>query len=395
MACALSHDPIDKLEQNLQCNVCLGRLRDPRTLPCLHSFCRDCLEGVVETHREEDELFDEPIREFNCPNCRFGFILEPHETVGDFPPNHAIRNILEATAELDRGTGVPCSQNCQGYSLAHCVTCEKFLCRECLTGHNRNGRYSEHSVLSMEELSKPEIQLKIKGKMYCKKLGHEDKALKFYCETCDQLICRYCMDFKHQKQGHVCCIAKEIAHKHRKLVATSHDTLENLVEEGQEYLSILWLATKSVNAYAEDAKSEVAARKELILKKIGDVLEIKSEELTAKIDEIQGDKLQKLDKNTNETNAYVKNIERYVNISRDLLDEGTDEEIIWSQKSVHDIERKLVASQRSKHFKLPEIYSDVQYSDYDANEITQMADILGQVMATMGEVNEGKLIMLK
>jgi hypothetical protein len=64
MARALQTDPIYQLEENLQCTVCLGVLTDPRTLPCCHSFCKVCLEGIVETLRSEAPR-DRPIREFH------------------------------------------------------------------------------------------------------------------------------------------------------------------------------------------------------------------------------------------------------------------------------------------------------------------------------------------
>jgi len=34
---------------SLKCPMCSGTLTDPRTLPCLHSFCLACLEAQVET----------------------------------------------------------------------------------------------------------------------------------------------------------------------------------------------------------------------------------------------------------------------------------------------------------------------------------------------------------
>jgi hypothetical protein len=51
MARSLITDPINQLEENLHCNTCLEVLTDPRTLPCFHSFCKNCLEGVVEKLR--------------------------------------------------------------------------------------------------------------------------------------------------------------------------------------------------------------------------------------------------------------------------------------------------------------------------------------------------------
>ncbi|XP_028399257.1 uncharacterized protein LOC114522714 [Dendronephthya gigantea] len=99
MARALETDPINELEENLQCTVCRYRLKDPRTLPCFHSFCKDCLEDVVKTIRDE-ALPGRPVRKFPCPNCREMFTLDPDKNVADMRRNHFICNIVKATAEL-------------------------------------------------------------------------------------------------------------------------------------------------------------------------------------------------------------------------------------------------------------------------------------------------------
>jgi hypothetical protein len=58
MARALETDPINQLEENLQCTVCLEVLTDPKTLPCCHSFCKVCLERIVQTCRDEAPRVD-------------------------------------------------------------------------------------------------------------------------------------------------------------------------------------------------------------------------------------------------------------------------------------------------------------------------------------------------
>ena len=54
------------LKSLLECLICLETFDDPRTLPCLHSFCKKCLEDFVEG-KHKDEL--------NCPVCRCKFSL--------------------------------------------------------------------------------------------------------------------------------------------------------------------------------------------------------------------------------------------------------------------------------------------------------------------------------
>ena len=56
------------------------------------------------------------------------------------------------------------------------------MCKDCSNWHNKFPDHKKHTVLSINELSNPEGQAKIKSRLYCKK--HQDKTLKFYCETC-------------------------------------------------------------------------------------------------------------------------------------------------------------------------------------------------------------------
>ena len=52
----------ENLEKELECAVCLEQFKDPKVLPCLHSFCKICLEGLVGRKGNAGKL--------NCPTCR-------------------------------------------------------------------------------------------------------------------------------------------------------------------------------------------------------------------------------------------------------------------------------------------------------------------------------------
>ena len=54
------------LKSLLECSICLETFDEPRTLPCLHSFCKKCLENFVDGKRDD---------ELNCPVCRTKFAL--------------------------------------------------------------------------------------------------------------------------------------------------------------------------------------------------------------------------------------------------------------------------------------------------------------------------------
>ena len=384
MACALETDPIKQLEENLQCNVCLEVLTDPRTLPCCHSFCKVCLKGVVQTLRDKSPS-GQPIREFPCPNCRATFILDPDKNVADMPRNHFICNMVKVAAVLDRGIGVPCSHNCsQSYSVARCVTCEKFLCRECLTDHNKYRANNGHSVLTMEELSKPENRKKIKDKMYCNE--HSGKKSKVYCETCDQLICKDCMDFKHVKQGHSCVLVKDVANNYKELLASNGKAMEDALTEGNVFLQRLTVTTQQLDRDAENAKKKIAQRKAFVAKKVIEMLDQKAESLCKEVDGIHKDKRANLDRQAEETKLYVENIKTSFQLSRKLVDQGTEEEITSSQKLMLDNANNLL-TKREEYFKAPIPVAKLNFTSSTCKDPIN-EEILRGLGNSLGEVNE-------
>ncbi|XP_043797592.1 E3 ubiquitin-protein ligase SH3RF3-like isoform X2 [Apis laboriosa] len=69
------------LNDLLECSVCLERLdTSSKVLPCQHTFCKKCLEEIVNTHHE-----------LRCPECRILVDVK----VDDLPPNVLLMRILE------------------------------------------------------------------------------------------------------------------------------------------------------------------------------------------------------------------------------------------------------------------------------------------------------------
>src|SRR6218665_609565 len=67
--------------RSTQCSICLEVFRDPRLLPCGHTFCTLCLQRLVD-HCQPP--YSWPIRGFACPLCRT-FVLVPAAGAQGFP----------------------------------------------------------------------------------------------------------------------------------------------------------------------------------------------------------------------------------------------------------------------------------------------------------------------
>ena len=188
MAACSDSIPVDKVESLLCCSICLERVQDPRTLPCFHSYCKHCLENYVSKHRKKAAKGKKKIEEFECPSCRSLFSLKEHEEVANIRGSHFIRNMVDVLNAKREISVWKCSNHSEKPSCCRCVSCETFLCEECLKVHENWSTFKGHTVLTVEELQKPENQSKITDQIRCKE--HTAKKLKFYCESCQVLICR-------------------------------------------------------------------------------------------------------------------------------------------------------------------------------------------------------------
>ncbi len=65
--CACHMTIIEKMAEQratveLRCTVCLELFKEPKLLPCCHTFCKSCLEGILERSEVKEKLV--------CPQCR-------------------------------------------------------------------------------------------------------------------------------------------------------------------------------------------------------------------------------------------------------------------------------------------------------------------------------------
>ncbi|XP_078678176.1 E3 ubiquitin-protein ligase TRIM71-like [Branchiostoma floridae x Branchiostoma belcheri] len=174
-------------EEFLTCAVCMLHFRDPRVLPCLHTFCKECLQ--------EWAAKQQPLE---CPTCRKEVSL-PDQGVDGLKTNFYVNNLLDfAAAKKGAEPGVPC-QVCEGgreQAKLWCTDCAMLLCESCTVMHRKVPATRDHELVSQDVLEGKEGMERLHRKRYCDK--HKSQEMVFYCESCNVLVCTSCAVINHK-----------------------------------------------------------------------------------------------------------------------------------------------------------------------------------------------------
>ena len=128
---------LKKLEDQLNCPVCLDTFTDPKQLQCNHIYCRLCLRRLVDRDQQGQLIL-------TCPNCRQVTPVPANGVTGLQPAFH-INGLLELRDTLRKVS--PDDLEKAGGETASTQPRKTALCSE-----------------------------------------HEDRELELYCETCEELI---------------------------------------------------------------------------------------------------------------------------------------------------------------------------------------------------------------
>ncbi|XP_010898523.2 tripartite motif-containing protein 59 isoform X2 [Esox lucius] len=128
---------MDNLEEDLTCSVCYSLFADPRVLPCSHTFCKSCLENVLQVSAVY--TIWRPLRlPLKCPNCRSVVELPP-AGVDALPTNVSLRAIIEKFQKDSQPRSPSCPEHHRQPLNVYCVQDRQLICGFCLTVGQHQG----------------------------------------------------------------------------------------------------------------------------------------------------------------------------------------------------------------------------------------------------------------
>ena len=240
----MAEKALKKVEDQLNCSVCLDIYTDPKLLQCLHVFCQTCLVRLV-FRDEHGQLV------LSCPNCR-QITPVPSNGVAGLQPAFHINHLLDIAEDLRREKDAPAS--------------------------------AEMADSSSASLPPPRKEVST----FCSE--HVKEELKLYCETCGELICLHCALKTAKHHNHDYELIEKAFETYKK-------EIDSLLEPiNQKLMSVDKVLTQfdKCNGEISDQRAAIEADIHNTINELHQVLDVRRTELIGRLHQLTQWKLKDL-----------------------------------------------------------------------------------------------------
>ena len=305
---------------NVICQLCSKPFSDPRMLPCLHSFCCQCLQHEMEKVGPQPSI--------QCPNCLRTAPI-PVEGANALPQNVHLAFEVEVAGYMSKivsACSVPCTfcvNGCHNHAVTFCCACHMFLCKDGQDSHQRAPQLSHHCMVGLDKESATLLPTMIKPiDLYCSKPKHKKQELDFYCKSCNNFICRDCFAVTHK--GHEITTLPTVAEAHR-------DQMRGTLQCAQGAVSTLAGAidaNKKTMQQVEISKQEAELVIRNAFEQLMEMLEERKKALLSELEMITVSKTTSLVLQTKQFEKIQQDIGHYTEMTSHILQTHTDHEVV-------------------------------------------------------------------
>ena len=194
----------------------------PKGLPCMHTFCLECLEKFA---------VDKVGLQLPCPLCQRKFSV-PTEGAKAIPTNITVKHLLDTTPRKS-----PCGQKCQVHGKEAfefvCKTCHLPLCSTCMI-NVVNGPHARHTLENMQD---------ILAEMMMEYKESKDKTEKIDDE----------INTEYESIGHECEVSKD------EIIAEAEERADQVIAEAVGWKNNI---VRKITAAFADTNKEIRLKQD-------------------------------------------------------------------------------------------------------------------------------------
>ena len=294
----------------------MSKYTDPKQLPCFHSFCLNCLNGIQQASNIRDKI--------TCPECRQEFNVPDNGNLAALPTDFRINSLLDVLAIKEcNTTGIKCG-NCDNQSKEshYCFQCCAFWCGECITFHNGMKANKDHYALALEDFQDHDFENILKQPTFCVIPDHEKREIELFCNICEVAICNSCALTNHD--GHEKIPLKQAANERKLRVKSAIESQRKRAQTERSNITKLDGSLSEVQEQAARVKRNV----EEFADRIHAAIEAKKLEIFDDVERRTKESLQEIGKQKEEFEKQARRHESEIEDTETLLKRSTSAQLM-------------------------------------------------------------------
>jgi len=306
------------------CPICLEDFKNSKILPCVHSFCHECLQGHCEDKMPGDNVA--------CPVCRKEFQI-PDAGFEALPHNFFVQNLIDARDACLKTDEVLCEacvvENDEDEAeippaTVHCAECNQKLCRRCSRSCRVKANGGKHEVIPLgAELNAELIQQR---GSYCDQ--HKEDRLKLYCHDCEMSVCLMCFAVDHT--GHKCADITKVADEFVKLSDSDFGNISSRIDGFHAAVAQVDAENSKFMSAVEDNATSVQQRGEAV----NAITEKQVTQLLQKLETVRYDGAKEASNRSEELKFALTALESFKTYLSELMSKGSPCDITRAAKAV-------------------------------------------------------------
>ncbi|XP_045169258.2 tripartite motif-containing protein 2-like [Mercenaria mercenaria] len=313
----------DQVEDFVKCELCKHTLEDPKSLSCMHSYCRNCLVTYFTETKGPNA------NEISCPIClqitkTSKSSKTPEGAIDHLQTNEFLRSYLEARSlkNPDKSCDTCRRQNRVTGAIQWCRMCHDALCDNCVGFHNALKTTKQHNLIYLTKLRNEPIEGIISAPLCT---THEGENVTKYCDNHKEVLCEKCVAGSHKGCKGVMTL-KEAAARNKQEITHVNNTLH---EETNLAKSIYENRTKADKTVDND-QSDIVMQIQDVRKKINDNLTKCETQLIEELHKMHSKEKETIHSETKEAHRIKKSSGKIHGLAASTDKYGTDSHVLQS-----------------------------------------------------------------
>ena len=313
----------------LRCPVCQEAYNAPKLLPCLHTFCNDCLENSLKQSGIGSG------QAFLCPICRHRCIV-PREGVAALKTNIFAVTLQEFCDRKLLTDDQKCDACDNDAPVGRkCIECNDWLCSRCCAMHGKVKVTRDHHLVSSVELHSGKFDELLKENFEPLICGKHGEPLKLFClqPTCLAPICTVCKT----TLGHDGHAAVELDEQAKKEAASIHALMGNMdssIAAAKIKITNLKREDKQTSQVRKSVNADIDRRVEDIISKLTTQVKAYAEGLHYEVETLAKEHKKDLCKEMDESKHSLQAMTVAKKFAENLLGFGRSEEMVSMSRDV-------------------------------------------------------------